>query len=132
MAANTVPIFPKTLKCGVARISIGNSARDGTGDMSTVLTGGADGTRIDRVVIMAIQSTTLGLVRLFIGDDAGSPNIWLYTEVPVSAITVSATQRPFTATLVFDRGLLLPPNYTLRASTERGEAFNVIAHAADY
>ena len=77
-------------------------------------------------------TTTAGCVRLFIGDTAGTPVISLMAEVTVAAATPSATVRVFSTTLVFDRGLILPASYTLRASTHNAEAFNVIVIAGDY
>lgn len=134
MPANTSPIFTLTPKIGMAVIGTANTNRDGTGDMNTVITGGANGTRIHRITVKAIETTTAGMVRLYIGDDAGTPNIHLWREVSVTAITVSASVQGFSyvLTLTGEYALILPVNYTLRASTHNAEDFIVIAEGGDY
>ncbi len=134
MSANTSPIFTLTPKIGVTNISSANTKRDGTGDINTIITGGANGTRISRITIKATVTTTAGTVRLFIGDNAGTPVISLWREVLVTAITVSANVAAFeySLSLLGENALILPPNYTLRASTEKAESFNVIAEGGDY
>jgi hypothetical protein len=129
MPANTTPIFPLTAQAACVNISTANTNRDGTGTIGTVLTAGSNGTRIDRVVIQATATTTAGVVRLFIYTGS---TYFLLSETLVSAITPSATVRAFSTTLVFDRGLILPSGYSLRASTHNAESFNVIAIAGDY
>jgi len=134
MSANTSPIFTLTPKIGVVNISTANANRDGTGDIGTVITGGANGTRISRITIKAAVTTTAGTVRLYIGNDAGTPVISLWREVLVTAITASATVAAFeySLSLLGEGALILPPNYTLRASTEKAESFNVVAEGGDY
>lgn len=134
MPANTSPVFTLTPKIGMAAISTANTNRDGTGTIATVLTGGTYGTRISRIIIKATVTTTAGMVRLYIGDDAGTPNIRLWREIVVSAITVSASVAGFVyiMSLPGESALILPPNYTLRASTHNAEALNVVAEAGDY
>jgi len=132
MAANTSPIFTFTPKIGMVQISTANTNRDGTGTLGTVITGATDGTRITRIVVKAIVTTTAGMVRLFIED--GSSNIHLWREVVVTAITVAASVGGFVAVLEFldDRALILPSGYMLKASTHNAETFNVIAEGGDY
>jgi hypothetical protein len=132
MPANVSPIFTLTPQIGRARISTANTNRDGTGTLGDVITGGANGTRVGRIVITATSTTTAGMVRLYIYDGT---NTRLWKEVPVSAITPSATVQAFTATIASpdsDPLLVLPVNYVLRASTHNAETFDVIAHAGDF
>ena len=134
MAANTTPIFTLTPVIGVAAISTANTARDGTGTIGTVLTGGANGTRITRITVQATVTTTAGIVRLFIGNDAGTPVISLWREISISEVTGSATvlEYYYVLSLTGESALVLPANYTLRASTHKAEAFNVIAEGGNY
>lgn len=134
MAANTTPIFTLTPIVGAAAISTANTNRDGTGTIGTVITGGTEGTRISRITVKATVTTTAGMVRLYIGDDAGTPNIRLWREIVVTAITVAAATAGFVyvMNLTGESALILPPNYTLRASTHNAEAFNVFAEGGDY
>jgi hypothetical protein len=134
MTANTSPIFTLTPVVGMAQIATANPNRDGSGSLATVLTGGADGTRVQRVTVKATGTTTAGMVRLYIGDNAGTPNVRLWREILVTAITASATVAAFeyTLELLAERAMILPSGYTLRASTEKAEGFNVIAEGGHY
>lgn len=132
------PQYASTPKVGIAVISTANTARDGTGTLGTVFTAGASGSRIDAIEIQATGSTTAGMVRLFLSDGAAHR---LFAEVPVVAITPSATVPAF-STLVQGNatGLVnitplpisIPTGWSLRASTHNAESFNVIAIGGDY
>lgn len=132
MPANTSPIFPLTPKIGLGQVSAANTNRDGTGTLVNILTGGANGTRIHRITIRATVTTTAGMVRLFIYDGSSVTRLW--REVPVSAITPSASVEAFSANLELfgELALHLPANYVLRAATHNAEAINVIAEGGDY
>jgi hypothetical protein len=132
MAANTTPIFTLTPVIGMAVISTANTNRDGTGDIATVITGATDGTRIHKITVIATVTTTAGMVRLYIAD--ATPNIRLWREVQVSAITVGATVKGFTEviSLVGETALILPSGYSIRASTHNAHTFNVIAEGGNY
>ncbi|HSW62702.1 MAG TPA: hypothetical protein VLH56_05245 [Dissulfurispiraceae bacterium] len=134
MAANISPIFTLTPVIGITSISTANPGRDGTGILGTVLTGGADGTRINRIVVQARGPTTAGMIRLYIGDNAGIPNIFMWREVIVTAIVASATVAAFISiiNLTGESALVLPNGFTLRASTVISEAFNVFAEGGNY
>lgn len=121
--------FIATPKTGSINIATANLLRDGTGTMGTVLTAPTTGSRIDTVCITAQGSTTAGAVRLFIHD--GTTTRFL-TEVLVPAVTASTTVSPFSVTLSPLQGnfwlpLVLQSAYSLRASTNNAEAFNVHA-----
>ena len=131
MAANTSPIFTLTPVIGMVAISTANTNRDGTGTIGTVIAGGTDGTRIHRITIKAIVTTTAGMVRLFIDDGT---NIILWREIVVDAITASATVAAFEEEILLDgeEALILPATYELQAATHNAEAFNVIAEGGNY
>ena len=133
MASNTSPVFTKAPLISMAQISTANTARDGTGTIGTVMTGGADGFRVDSIRIHATVTTTAGMVRLFIDD--GAANIRLWREVIVTAITVGAAVAAFDAEIRNADGsalLNLPSGYILKASTHNAETFNVIAFGGSY
>ena len=134
MAANTTPTFTITPEIGMASITTANTARDGTGTMATLLTGATAGTRVTRITITSLGTNTNGMIRLFIGDDAGSPNIRLWKEILAPATTGSVTVLEFNSTqyLPGESAIVLPPNYTLRVSTHVGEPYAVIAEGGDY
>lgn len=129
MPAGTTPIFPASVALGMVQISTANTNRDGTGTMGTLLTAGANGTRIDRLVIKATVTTTAGMVRFFVHDGT---NTRLIREVVVSAITVGASTSAFESDLVTPDLYLPTSSYQLRVSTEKAETFNVFAFGGSY
>jgi hypothetical protein len=134
MPANTAPIFTLTPVIASAQVSAANTNRDGTGTVVTVVAGSTNGRRIDRIKIKATVTTTAGMVRLYIDDGT---NVRLWTEVPVSAITVSASQPGFETNLgptdPYAPLLVLPSSsYILKASTHNAEAINVQVFGGDF
>ncbi|MCC6312359.1 MAG: hypothetical protein IT345_15800 [Trueperaceae bacterium] len=131
MAAGTTPIYPATPKSWQAQVTAANTNRDGSGSITTVVTGGSNGTKIDRVRVKATVTTTAGLARLWISLNSGTT--WrLYTEITVSAITVSASTAAFESTYLTPDLLLPDSSALLGATMEKAEATNFIAHGADY
>lgn len=124
MAAANYVVTPKN---GFIQVTAANSNRDGTGTLATVYTAAASaaGSRIDRIVVHAVGTTTAGMVRLFLAN-SGASAIRLIREIPVVAITPSATQPAFSVEIVFDNGLIMENAATLRASTHNAETFNII------
>lgn len=131
MPANTAPIFPLTPVIGVANISTANTNRTvtGTTGLTSVRVGGTNGTRVDQISIQATATTTAGMIRLWLYS--GSGNAQLFQEVLVTAITPSATLAAFSTSIQYST-LLIPNGWTLYASTEKTEAFNVILYGGDY
>lgn len=108
-------------------VNTANANRDGvTGSYGTLMTSGANGSRVDRVNITATVTTTAGMVRFFIGN-------YLIKEVPVTPITVGSSTPSFSVDVDFEGGLLLAPSTTLRVSTEKSENFNVtVIYGGDF
>lgn len=131
MAANTVQ-FTATPRMVVAQVSAANTNRDGTGTIVDLITGVAAGTRINKITIKAIVTTTAGMVRIYFFDGT---NTRLYREVAVTAITVSASVAGFSSEILFsdaDAPILASASQKLQASTHNAETFNIIVEAADY
>ena len=119
-----------TANTGMANISTANTNRDGTGTIGTVLTAALNGTNIQSINIKAQVSTTAGMIRLFLYD--GGTN-FLFKEIYVPAITKSATAHSFSAKVSFGgNDFALKSTYLLKASTQNGESFNVIAEGLDW
>lgn len=126
--------YAATPRCGVGQVSVANTNRDGTGTIATIFTAGAKGSRIDAIDLKAVATTTVGMVRLFIHDGTSAR---LLTELPVTAITPSATLPSWEAQLNVNTmtqvlPLILPTGYSLRAASEKAETFNVIALGGDF
>ena len=120
-----VPQYIGTPKSPTVSISTANTNRDGsTGTYGTLLTAGAAGSRVDRVNITATGTTTAGMVRIFLGTA-------LIKEVPITAITPSATQPAFS--FEFSAGWVLQSGTVLKCSTHNAEAFNVsVVNGGDF
>lgn len=115
-----------------AQISVANAARDGTGTISKVAEGQADGSRLALLRIHAVAATTAGMIRIFHSIDAGTTKR-LIDEIPVSAITPSATVAAFKHDWsIPDANLLADGDCQVLAATEKGEIFNIITVSEDY
>lgn len=126
--------YASTPRLAVAQIATANTGRDGTGTIGTVFTAGASGSRIDAIYLKAVGTTTAGMIRLFIHDGT---NARLLTEVPVTALTPSATLPAWESQMTLSMmsnlfPILLPTGYSLRASTNNAETFNVMALGGDF
>lgn len=129
-----------TPKRTTATITTANTAFDGSGSIATFYTAGANGARIERVVVQATATTTAGLVNIFVGDDTAAnttANTHLYDSAIIAATTPSATVAPFSTTregvnVPAKWPLVLSAGQTLRVSTTKAEAFRVTAVGGDY
>lgn len=121
--------YAATPRSAVAQVSTANTNRDGTGTIATVLTAGSNGSRVDDIWIVAAGTTTAGVIRLFVNDGT---NTRLWREIIVPAITPSTTVQVFSSAL-YDQALILPNGYSLRASTNNAETFNIlVTRAGDF
>ena len=125
----TTAQYASTVQNASAQVSTANTNRNGTGTLATVMTGATNGTRIDDIYIVATGTTTAGVVRLFISDGT---NIRLWQEILVSAITPSTTVQVWSYTLL-NQALLLENGWSLQASTNNAETFNIlVTRAGDF
>lgn len=132
MAAGITPIFVATPMEWHGRITAANTNRDGTGTLVTLATGAANGSRIDRINIVAIVTTTAGMIRFFL-DDATNVRAW--KEIAVTAITPSASVAAFSNEIVRTDTqplIILPPNWILKVGTHNAESFDVHASGGNY
>jgi hypothetical protein len=126
----TTAQYAATARTAIAQISTANTNRNGTGTIGTVFTGGSSGSRIDDISIVATGTTTAGVVRLFINDGTTS---YLWQEILVSAITPSTTVQVFSYTLLNQALILASSSWSLRASTNNAETFNIlVTRAGDF
>jgi hypothetical protein len=119
-----------TANTAFATISTANSNLDGTGTLGSILTAASNGTIIQSVTIKAMVNTTSGMVRLFLFDGT---NTNLLIEIPVNAVTKSASAHSFSSRIDFyGKGFALKSGWVLKASTEKSESINVIAEGLDW
>jgi len=117
-----------TVKTSMVTISTSNANLDGTGTLGSVITGGtAPGTLIKTITIKAQTNTTHGMIRLFVYNGTNSR---LLMEIDVPPITKSATNPSFEKRI--NLNFTLKEGYILKASTEKGETFNIIAEGLDW
>ena len=120
------PQFIATPQPWMNQLTAANANRDGTGALVTLVTGATTpGTRLDKIRIMGVGTVTAGMIRFFLNDGT---NKRLIKERAVSATTPSATVPGWEDEWTFQDGLYLPSaSWSLMASTEKGEIFNIFA-----
>jgi len=129
----STPQFANTPNLGTnltaARISTANTGLTGTGTVATLITGGASGTRVDRVSVKATATTTPGMIRFFLFDAQGTPAKRLLHEMPVLAVTPAGSIQAFESEWVRTDGqplVIVPSGWSLCVSTNNAESFDVV------
>lgn len=126
----TTAQYAATARTAVGQVTTANTNRNGTGTIATIFTGGTNGSRIDDINIVATGTTTAGVVRLFLNDGTTS---YLLQEILVTAITPSTTVQVFSFQLLNQAIILASSSWSLRASTQIGETFNIlVTRAGDF
>ena len=127
---STAAQYASTVTTAAVQVTTANTARDGTGTLGTtlitVLTAGASGTRIDDIYMVATGITTAGVIRLFVFDGT---NTRLLSETLVAAITPGTSVQVWSNTLL-SQAIVLKTGYSLRATTNNTETFNIIVTRA--
>ncbi len=126
--ANTNPLFVLTPNSLPVGLTAANLASDGSGVITTLVTAGASGTRVDAVTFRNAQATQAAssamLGKVFISDASGL-NYRLVGEVLIAAVTRSATVIGATSTITFS------PALVLRTGQLLGVTKSISASAAD-
>ena len=129
---------------GFGQISVANTNRDGTGTLVQIAVGRAPGTRVDKILVRATGTTTLGIVRFYhavsgltLNADGtiasySAPTKRLIGELSVTAVTPSASQKTFGNTgtegdFTPPVDLVLGQFEALYAAPHNAETFNVFA-----
>jgi hypothetical protein len=110
MAANTSPIFVIQGNFTPARITTANTGSDGSGTITTLVTAGASGSRVDGVRFRNSQSSSVAssamVHRIFLSDITGS-NYKLIGEVATATATRSTTAIGATSIYTFDQPIIM-------------------------
>lgn len=136
MAANTIPVFPITPIVGIgALISVANTALNGTGTVTTLLTAGANGARIDYIRVKSTGTNVATVVRIFLNngsDPTVATNNSLIAEQAVAAYTLSQTAA--STDYVISLNINIPAGYVLTATigTAVAAALCLTTFAANY
>lgn len=126
----TTPNFTSTPRVGSVNVSAANTARDGSGTITTLLIGAAAGTKVTSISAQATVTTAAGMVRIFLSTDGGTT--WrLFDELAIAAATVSASVKGTRIRASYDDLILADANHRLGCTTHNAESINVIALAGD-
>ena len=121
--------YAATVRGAAAQVTTANALRNGTGTIVSVFTAGASGSRIDDIYMVATTATTANVIRLFISDGT---NIRLLSETIVPIVTPSTTV-PVWSNVLLSQGIVLPSGYSLQASTNNTETYNIlVTRAGDF
>jgi hypothetical protein len=127
--------YASTPKIGSALLTTADTSLTAPSTVGTVFTAGSSGSRIDYVDVQGVATTSSGLVNLFIFDGT---NYFLYTQVPVQAVTSSTTAPAFSTSISSNSHpnilpINLPTGYSLRATASISQTgVRVIALGGDY
>lgn len=129
MAVTNTPIHVQAVKHGGVIISTANTNRDGTGTLGDLLSGGTNGTRVQKLRAKANVTTTGGMVRFFHHD--GTTYRLIY-ELIVVAITAAASVKTWEDEIYFPEGYFVPSGHKISVSTHNAESISVHSDHADY
>ncbi|WP_028498316.1 hypothetical protein [Microvirgula aerodenitrificans] len=109
------------------QIQMANSARDGSGQVSTLYTAdiAGAGARIDTIQLAAVNATTAGAVRFFLREPGAGMTWRFFREVPVTA-AVPGPSAPAFSTELTNLALVVAPGWSLGVASERAEGLNVL------
>lgn len=131
----TAAQYASTPVFGSALLTTADTSLTAPTNVGTVLTAGANGSRIDYIEIQGVATTVAGLVNLFVFDGT---NYFLWAQVPILAITSSTTAPAFVANLSSNANanllpLNIPTGYSLRAATSVAQTgIRVNAYGGDF
>jgi hypothetical protein len=127
--------YASTPKIGSALLTTADTSLTAPSTVGTVFTAGASGSRIDYIDVQGVATTVASIVNLFIYDGT---NYFLYTQIPVQAITSSTTALAFNTSISSNSHpnvlpINLPTGHSLRATTSITQTgVRVIALGGDY
>jgi hypothetical protein len=135
MAANNNPIFSRTaeVQWAPAALTAANTAKDGTGTVSTVFTADAtEGGFVHKLVARALGTNVATVLRVFInngGSNATAANNVLHAEMTLPATTLSETaaQPAYEVPLNFALPAGYKINCTIGTAVAAGYALSVVA-----
>lgn len=108
---NTSPIFVIRSLSIPVRLAYANTASDGSGTLTTLVTGGENGTLVTQVVFRNCQATVAAsaasLGKIFLGDMDSPETFHLIGEIAIPAVTRSATVIGANATFTFSPPIFL-------------------------
>jgi hypothetical protein len=139
MAANTNPISPITptpLAFNTVHQLTANTATDGTGTVNLIMTAGANGSRVNRLVVQHLGTNVATVMRIFLNNgstNATVTNNSLVAEATIAANTLSQVAASVPTTIPLNQ--VMPAGYklyyTIGTSVAAGHAVTAV-DAGDY
>ena len=140
MAVTNTPAWPQTPRYSVGSVATANTATDGSGTITTLITAGSDGTLITGLYAGANATVTASSIRFFLSTDVGSTWTYLpHLDSLIPAHTLAATTANAGKITVIDQDdatkyMFLPADAVLGFTTAVTITGLIIAEAigADY
>jgi hypothetical protein len=128
MAANTAPIFPLTPRCAGVTLTTAATEKDGS-TATSLLVGGTNGTRVDKIILKPIGTNVASVFRLFV---TGSGMNTIAMEQTVAAST--AAEDASLAEYILLPDFVIPSGATLKVAlgTTVAAGIQVTVFAGDY
>lgn len=117
MAANVAPIYVLAPQLEWGTVATANTAKDGTGTMVTVFTGGTNGSFLEKLRIRPVGTNIASVLRIFFNNgstNATAANNSYYTDVGLPATTNIETTAVTDLTLPM--GFLIPAGYKVNVT----------------
>jgi hypothetical protein len=118
MAANNLPIYSKQAVWGWGTLLTANTAKDGTGTVTTVWTADAtEGGRLEEIITRALGTNVATVLRFFVnngGTNATATNNALIYEMTIAATTLSEVAAQVHN--VYNFAKALPPGYKINCA----------------
>ena len=129
MATN--PAFIGTPRLSVASLSAANTAIDGTGTITSLITGAATGTRVLEINMQCSATSAAANINIFVSTDSGST--WtLFDQITVTAAPSSNTVKANRNIATYTNLILPDATYRLGVTTTIAQATRVYALGGDF
>lgn len=126
----TPSFFMATPRLTAVNVASANTAIDGTGVITTLIAGAANGTRVLEVDVQCAASSAAAVVSLFLSLDGGST--WkLLDQIAVTAATASNTVKANRNIATYTNLLLPSAQAVLGVTTTIAQSTNVVAMGGD-
>lgn len=126
----STPAFVSTPRLTSVSLSSANTAIDGSGTITSLISGVAAGTRVLEIAAQCSATSAAALVNVFISADSGST--WkLFDQITISAATVSTTVKGNRNTATYQNLILPGTAYSIGVTTTIAQATQVHALAGD-
>ena len=128
MATN--PSFIGTSRLTTVNVATANTAIDGTGTITSLITGASTGTRILEIDAQCAATSAAALVNIFITTDSGTT--WrLFDQITITAATSSNTVKANRNIATYANLVLPDAAARLGVTTTISQSTNIIALGGD-